>query len=399
MPDSSLSPQAPQPSQNQQGSQNLNTNAPEPELEFGSSAPAAPQPVTPAAPANAGTDITLTAEEQAKVDAFVGKIDLTDSAGVLSYGVGSQRKVSDFSERALDGVRGRDLGEIGTDIDNLVVTLKNFDPQNSEDKGFFSGLFRKGKSRVDSLKARYNEVEKNVNEIAEVLENHQRTLLKDISMLDQMYDLNVTYYKELSMYIIAGKKKLEQVRATDLPAVQAKAAETGLASDAQAARDLAQMCDRFEKRIYDLELTRQISLQTAPQIRMIQSSDQVMAEKIQSTVVNTIPLWKNQMVIALGVEHTTQAAAAQREVTDMTNELLKKNADRLKVATVESAKEAERGIVDIETLQHTNEQLISTLDEVARIQTEGSQKRRQAEQELEKIEGELKTKLLEVSRS
>lgn len=218
-------------------------------------------------------------------------------------------------------------------------------------------------------------------------------------MLDQMYDLNVAYYKELSMYIIAGKEKLQQVRATDLPAAQAKAAETGLATDAQAARDLAQMCDRFEKRIYDLELTRQISLQTAPQIRMIQSSDQVMAEKIQSTVVNTIPLWKNQMVIALGVEHATQAAAAQREVTDMTNELLKKNADRLKVATVESAKEAERGIVDIETLRHTNEQLISTLDDVARVQAEGSQKRRQAEQELEKIEGELKTKLLEVSRN
>ncbi|MFC2706124.1 MAG: toxic anion resistance protein, partial [Olsenella profusa] len=302
------------------------------------------------------------------------------------------------SERALSGVRGRDLGEVGDDVTSLIVTLKNFSPDQGEAKGIRS-LFRKAKGSLDALKARYSEVEKNVRAIAEVLEGHQRTLIKDIALLDQLYALNEAYFKELTMYVVAGKEKLEQVRTGELAALQAKARESGLAEDAQAARDLAQKCDRFEKRIFDLELTRQVALQTAPQIRLVQSSDAVMAEKIQSTVVNTIPLWKNQMVIALGIEHATQAARAQREVADMTNQLLKRNADQLKVATVESAREAERGVVDIETLRHTNEQLISTLDEVARVQSEGRERRRQAEAELTKIEGELKAKLLEASQA
>ena len=323
---------------------------------------------------------------------------MSDTAGVLAYGVGSQRKVSEFSERALSGVRGRDLGEVGDDVTSLIVTLKNFSPDQGEAKGIRS-LFRKAKGSLDALKARYSEVEKNVRAIAEVLEGHQRTLIKDIALLDQLYALNEAYFKELTMYVVAGKEKLEQVRTGELAALQAKARESGLAEDAQAARDLAQKCDRFEKRIFDLELTRQVALQTAPQIRLVQSSDAVMAEKIQSTVVNTIPLWKNQMVIALGIEHATQAARAQREVADMTNQLLKRNADQLKVATVESAREAERGVVDIETLRHTNEQLISTLDEVARVQSEGRERRRQAEAELTKIEGELKAKLLEASQA
>ncbi len=341
---------------------------------------------------------TLTPQEREQVSAFVEKIDVSDTAGVLAYGVGSQRKVSEFSERALSGVRGRDLGEVGDDVTSLIVTLKNFSPDQGEAKGIRS-LFRKAKGSLDALKARYSEVEKNVRAIAEVLEGHQRTLIKDIALLDQLYALNEAYFKELTMYVVAGKEKLEQVRTGELAALQAKARESGLAEDAQAARDLAQKCDRFEKRIFDLELTRQVALQTAPQIRLVQSSDAVMAEKIQSTVVNTIPLWKNQMVIALGIEHATQAARAQREVADMTNQLLKRNADQLKVATVESAREAERGVVDIETLRHTNEQLISTLDEVARVQSEGRERRRQAEAELTKIEGELKAKLLEASQA
>lgn len=380
------------------GMQDLGMEAPEPQLEFGDLAPQAPEPSPIIEPAPTDAPATLTPQEREQVSAFVEKIDVSDTAGVLAYGVGSQRKVSEFSERALSGVRGRDLGEVGDDVTSLIVTLKNFSPDQGEAKGIRS-LFRKAKGSLDALKARYSEVEKNVRAIAEVLEGHQRTLIKDIALLDQLYALNEAYFKELTMYVVAGKEKLEQVRTGELAALQAKARESGLAEDAQAARDLAQKCDRFEKRIFDLELTRQVALQTAPQIRLVQSSDAVMAEKIQSTVVNTIPLWKNQMVIALGIEHATQAARAQREVADMTNQLLKRNADQLKVATVESAREAERGVVDIETLRHTNEQLISTLDEVARVQSEGRERRRQAEAELTKIEGELKAKLLEASQA
>ncbi|ERL08709.1 toxic anion resistance protein [Olsenella profusa] len=380
------------------GMQDLGMEAPEPQLEFGDLAPQAPEPSPITEPAPTDAAATLTSQEREQVSAFVEKIDVSDTAGVLAYGVGSQRKVSEFSERALSGVRGRDLGEVGDDVTSLIVTLKNFSPDQEEAKGIRS-LFRKAKGSLDALKARYSEVEKNVRAIAEVLEGHQRTLIKDIALLDQLYALNEAYFKELTMYVVAGKEKLEQVRTGELATLQAKARESGLAEDAQAARDLAQKCDRFEKRVFDLELTRQVALQTAPQIRLVQSSDAVMAEKIQSTVVNTIPLWKNQMVIALGIEHATQAARAQREVADMTNQLLKRNADQLKVATVESAREAERGVVDIETLRHTNEQLISTLDEVARVQSEGRERRRQAEAELTKIEGELKAKLLEASQA
>lgn len=377
--------------------QDFDMDIPEPELEFGDPKPSTSDPAPAATPAPADNAQSLSPAEREKVEAFVEKIDITDTAGVLSYGVGSQRKVSEFSERALAGVRNNDLGEIGNDISSLIVTLKDFDPDQQEKSGPLS-IFRKAKNSIEALRTRYTAVEKNVREISDTLEGHQRTLLKDIATLDQLYALNEAYFKELTMYVVAGKEKLEQVRSGELAQLQAKAAQTGLAEDAQAARDLAQKCDRFEKRIYDLELTRQVALQTAPQIRMVQNSDAVMAEKIQSTVVNTIPLWKNQMVIALGIEHATQAARAQREVADMTNELLKKNADKLKVATVDAAREAERGVVDIETLKHTNEQLISTLDEVKRVQAEGREKRRQAEGELTQIEEELKAKLLEASQ-
>lgn len=378
--------------------QDFDMDIPEPELEFGDPKPSTPEPSPAATPAPADDAAqSLSPADRKKVEAFVEKIDITDTAGVLSYGVGSQRKVSEFSERALTGVRNNDLGEIGNDISSLIVTLKDFDPDKQEKSGPLA-IFHKAKNNLEALRTRYTAVEKNVREISDTLEGHQRTLLKDIATLDQLYALNEAYFKELTMYVVAGKEKLEQVRGSELAQLQAKAAQTGLSEDAQAARDLAQKCDRFEKRIYDLELTRQVALQTAPQIRMVQNSDAVMAEKIQSTVVNTIPLWKNQMVIALGIEHATQAAHAQREVADMTNELLKKNADKLKVATVDAAREAERGVVDIETLKHTNEQLISTLDEVKRVQAEGREKRRQAEGELAQIEGELKAKLLEASR-
>ncbi len=378
--------------------QDFDIDIPEPELEFGDPKPSTsdPAPATTPVPAEDASQ-SLSPAEREKVESFLEKIDITDTAGVLSYGVGSQRKVSEFSERALAGVRNNDLGEIGNDISSLIVTLKDFDPDKQEKSGPLA-IFHKAKNNLEALRTRYTAVEKNVREISDTLEGHQRTLLKDIATLDQLYALNEAYFKELTMYVVAGKEKLEQVRSGELAQLQAKAAQTGLAEDAQAARDLAQKCDRFEKRIYDLELTRQVALQTAPQIRMVQNSDAVMAEKIQSTVVNTIPLWKNQMVIALGIEHATQAARAQREVADMTNELLKKNADKLKVATVDAAREAERGVVDIETLKHTNEQLISTLDEVKRVQAEGREKRRQAEGELTQIEEELKAKLLEASR-
>lgn len=342
-------------------------------------------------------DSMLNEEEKKMVEAFAAQIDLHNSGAILQYGVGTQKKMADFSERALENVRTKDMGEVGDMIAGLVTELKSFDAEE-ESKGLF-GLFKKSENKLNALKAKYNKVENNVNDIVKVLEGHQIQLLKDVEVLDRMYAMNLAYFKELSMYILAGKKKLMEVRNTQLKELQNKATVSGLPEDAQAAKDLANLCDRFEKKIYDLELTRTVSVQTAPQIRMVQQSDTVMAEKIQSTIVNTIPLWKNQMVIAIGVEHSTQAAKAQREVTDMTNALLKKNADALKVATIESAKEAERGIVDMETLKHTNQTLITTLDEVLKIQTEGKEKRRAAESELADMENQLKGKLLEMSRA
>jgi len=345
----------------------------------------------------AWNDSMLTPEERQQVDAFAEQIDLRNSGAVLHYGVGTQKKMADFSERALNNVRTKDMGEVGNMIAGLVTELKSFDA-GEESKGFL-GFFKKGENKMSVMKAKYNKVETNVNEIVKVLENHQIQLMKDIDVLDRMYEMNLIYFKELSMYILAGKKKLQQVRANELPQLQQRAQKSGLPEDAQAARDLADLCERFEKKLYDLELTRTVSVQTAPQIRMVQNADTLMAEKIQSTIVNTIPLWKSQMVIAIGVEHSAQAARAQREVTDMTNELLKKNADALKLATIESAKESERGIVDMETLKHTNETLITTLDEVMKIQDEGRQKRRTAEAELADMENQLKHKMLELSRA
>ena len=338
-------------------------------------------------------DSMLSEEEKAMVESFVQQIDLTNSTMVLQYGAGTQKKMADFSETALDNVKSKDLGEIGTLLSDVVTELKDFDEE--ETKGFL-GLFKKGANKLESMKAKYAKAEANVNEIVQVLEGHQVQLLKDVAVLDKMYELNLTYYKELTMYILAGKKKLQEVRATQLKELMAKAEATGLAEDAQAAKDLDDMCNRFEKKIYDLELTRQIAMQTAPQIRLVQSSNTIMVEKIQSTLVNTIPLWKSQMVIALGVEHSIQAAEAQRQVTDVTNELLKKNAEKLKIASVETAEEAERGVVDMETLKVTNESLISTLDEVMRIQEEGRAKRKEAEAEMLRMENELKQKLLEI---
>lgn len=341
-------------------------------------------------------DSMLSEQEKQMVDTFVEQIDLKNTGAILQYGVGTQKKMADFSEKALDNVKTKDMGEVGDMIAGLVTELKSFDAVE-ESKGLF-GLFKKTENKLTALKAKYNKVETNVNDIVKVLEGHQIQLMKDAEILDRMYDMNLSYFKELSMYIIAGKKKLQQIRSNELVELQQKAAMSGLPEDAQMAKELADMCDRFEKKVYDLELTRTVSLQTAPQIRMVQNSNTVMAEKIQSTIVNTIPLWKNQMVIAIGVEHSAQAARAQREVTDMTNDLLKKNADALKLATVESAKESERGIVDMETLKHTNETLISTLDEVMRIQVEGKEKRRAAEAELADMENQLKMKLLQMSQ-
>ena len=341
-------------------------------------------------------DSMLTQEERQQVDAFAEQIDLRNSGAVLHYGVGTQKKLADFSERALNNVRTKDMGEVGNMIASLVTELRSFDAEE-ESKGFL-GFLKKGENKVSMMKAKYNKVETNVNQIVKVLENHQIQLMKDIDVLDRMYEMNLMYFKELTMYILAGKKKLQQVRTTELPALQQKAQSSGLPEDAQAARDLADLCERFEKKLYDLELTRTVSVQTAPQIRMVQNADTLMAEKIQSTIVNTIPLWKSQMVIAIGVEHSAQAARAQREVTDMTNALLRKNADALKMATIESAKESERGIVDLETLKHTNETLITTLDEVMKIQSEGREKRRAAEAELTDMENQLKHKMLEISR-
>ena len=336
----------------------------------------------------------LTPEELQMVNEFSQKIDLHNSQAILQYGVGTQKKMADFSEAALNNVRTKDLGEVGNMLSSLVIDLKSFDV-TEQDKGF-KGLFKKSSNKITSMKAKYDKAEVNVNNVCTALENHQVTLMKDIALLDKMYAVNLTYFKELSMYILAGKKKLEEVRNGELAAAVAKANASNLPEDAQAAKDLQSMCDRFEKKVHDLELTRMISIQTAPQIRMVQNNDTLMAEKIQSTIVNTIPLWKSQMVLALGIEHSAQAAKAQREVTDMTNELLRKNADILKTATIDTAKESERGIVDLETLKHTNESLISTFDEVLKIQTEGREKRRNAEAEMQRMEDELKKKLLEI---
>lgn len=339
----------------------------------------------------------LSEEELKQVDAFVDQIDITNSQAIMNYGAGTQKKMADFSEKAIDNVRTKDMGQIGDMITSLVTQLKDFEV-DEQDKGFF-GMFKKSANKVTAIKAKYSKVETNVETISNELEKHQIQLMKDVQLLDRMYDMNLNYFKELSMYILAGKKKLQKVRENELVELQKKAEASGLPEDAQAAKDLAAQCDRFEKKIYDLELTRTIAMQTGPQIRMVQNSDTMMAEKIQSTIVNTIPLWKNQMVIAIGVEHATQAAKAEREVNDMTNELLKKNADALKVATIAATKESERGIVDLETLKHTNETLISTLDEVLKIQTEGKEKRRAAEAELAGIEGQLKEKLLQAAKS
>lgn len=336
----------------------------------------------------------LTPEEKKMVADFAAKIDLRSSNAILQYGAGAQKKIADFSESALENVKTKDLGEVGDMLAGVVTELKSFD-EEEEEKGIF-GFFKKGGNKLANMKAKYDKAEVNVNRICDALEGHQIQLMKDIAMLDKMYELNTTYFKELSMYIAAGKKKLQDVATTELPELEAKAARSGLPEDAQAVNDLNALCNRFEKKIHDLELTRTISLQIAPQIRLVQSNDTVMSEKIQSTLVNTIPLWKSQMVLAIGVENSSRAAKAQREVTDMTNELLRKNAEKLKLATVETAKESERGIVDIETLKATNESLISTLDEVMKIQQEGKEKRRTAEAELNRIENELKQKLLEI---
>ncbi len=338
----------------------------------------------------------LTEEEQKQVDDIASKLDVKDAAAVMAFGAGTQQKMAEFSERTLESVKTKDMGEVGDMITNLIGELKNFDVDEN-DKGLFA-FFKKGANKLQNMKTKYSKVETNVKTIQNELEKRQVVLLKDVDLLNKLYDLNLKYFKELSLYILGGKKKLEEIRNGELVEAQKKAAESGLPEDAQKAKDIAAQCDRLEKKLYDLELSKTIALQTGPQIRMVQSSDTAMAEKIQSTIVNTIPLWKNQMVIAIGIEHSSQAAKAEREVNDMTNALLRKNADALKVATIESAKESERGIVDIETLKHTNEQLISTLDEVLRIQEEGKQKRAAAEVELGNIENELKQKLLEASR-
>ena len=339
-------------------------------------------------------DKLLTEQEKKAVEEFSKKIDITDTNMVLQYGAAAQKSVAGFSENALSNVRSKDLGEVGADLSELVVQLKGFG--SGEEKKGLAGLFRKAGNKIESMKAQYGKVEANVDRIAQSLEKHQITLMKDIAMFDQMYELNLKYYKELTMYILAGKKRLEEVRAGELEELRVKAEKTGLAEDAQAYNDMVNLCNRFEKKLHDLELTRMISVQMGPQTRLLQNNDTQMVEKIQSSLVNTIPLWKSQMVLALGMEHSRQATAAQNAVTEMTNQLLRKNADTLKMGTIATAKEAERSIVDIETLQHTNQQLISTLDEVMNIQKEGAEKRKAAEVELGRIEGELKQKLLEL---
>ena len=341
--------------------------------------------------------IVLSEAEQKVVAEFAKQIDVTNANQVLMYGAAAQQNIASFSENALNNVRNKDLGEIGDALSGLVVELRTLDfDGDDEEKGFFAKLFRKGRNQLEELKAQYTEVEGNVDKITAVLEQHQIALMKDVAMLDEMYALNLQYYKELSMYIIAGRKRLEEVRATDVEALRRKAAASGSAEDAQAYNDLVNMCDRFEKKLHDLELSRTVSLQMGPQTRMLQNNDVMMVEKIQSSLVKTIPLWKSQMVLALGLENARRATEAQAAVSEMTNELLKRNADKLKQGSVEIAKEAERSIIDIETLQYTNEQLIATLDEVMQIQRDGAVKRQEAEAELRRIEGELKAKLMEL---
>ncbi len=366
---------------------------------------AALEPEKPVAhtPVDYGTELAdiktksdLTPEEQKVVDSYVQQIDLNNTQLVIQYGAGAQKKIADFSEGALNSVRTKDMGEIGELLTGLVAELKGFNTE--EEKKGFLGLFKKGQAKVNDLVARYDKTENNVNKVVKIMEGHQVTLLKDVAMLDKMYETNLTYYKNLTLYIIAGKEKLAIAKQQELPKLLKKAEETGLPEDSQAASDYAAMIERFEKKIYDLELTRNISMQMAPQIRLIQNNDTMMSEKIQSTLVNTIPLWKSQMVIAIGLNHSTEAAKAQKDVTDMTNELLKKNAEALKIATVASAKEAERGIVDIETLTHTNQTLIDTLNEVVQIQADGRTKRAEAEKELSRIETEMHNKLIELSK-
>ena len=339
--------------------------------------------------------VKLSPEEERMVEEFASKIDIGNSQAILSYGVGSQKKIADFSENALERVRTKDLGEIGDMLAGVVGEIRSLESED-EEKGLF-GLFKKTGNKLANMKAKYDKVETNVNNIAKVLEDHQVTLMKDVLMLDKMYELNMNYYKELSMYILAGKKRLERANNIELPALIKKADESGLPEDTQKAKDFSQMINRFEKKIYDLELTKTVSLQMAPQIRLIQNNDSMMSDKIQSTIVNTIPLWKNQIVIAIGLKHSSDAAKAQKAVSDMTNELLKKNAEILKTATIETAKESERGIIDIETLKNTNKTLISTFDEVIKIQDEGRKKRKEAEAELKNIENEMRAKLLEIS--
>ena len=364
-----------------------------PQLVLGNEAPAAPEPEKKVEPVKIDESM-LTEAERKMVDDFSKKIDIGDSQMVLQYGAAAQKSVASFSESALNAVRTKDLGEVGDTLSNLVVELKGFGEE--EEKGGIFGFFKKTSNKLEVMKAQYGKAEANVEKIARSLEQHQVTLMKDIAMFDQMYELNLKYYKELTMYIIAGKKRLEEVKATQLEELRKKAEATGAAEDAQAYNDLVQMCNRFEKKLHDLELTRMVSIQMGPQTRMLQNNDTLMVEKIQSSLVNTIPLWKSQMVLALGLENSRKATAAQTAVTNATNELLKRNADMLKMGTIATAKEAERSIIDIETLQHTNQQLISTLDEVIQIQKDGAQKRREAEVELGRIEGELKQKLMEL---
>lgn len=351
--------------------------------------------VVEAAKPESAPQIKLSPEEERVVEEFSSKIDISNSQAVLTYGVGSQKKIAEFSENALERVKTKDLGEIGDMLAGVVGEIRSLEI-DEEDKGFF-GFFKKSGNKLANMKAKYDKVEVNVNNISKALEDHQVTLMKDVLMLDKMYELNMNYYKELSMYIMAGKKRLERANNIELPELIKKADESGLPEDTQKAKDFSQMINRFEKKIHDLELTKTVSLQMAPQIRLIQNNDSMMSDKIQSTIVNTIPLWKNQMVIAIGLKHSTDAAKAQAAVSDMTNELLKKNAETLKAATIETAKESERGIIDIETLKSTNKTLISTFDEVIKIQDEGRKKRKEAEVELKNIENEMRSKLLEIS--
>ena len=364
-----------------------------PELTLTPEAPTAPETEKKEVEPVKVDESMLTEQEKKAVDDFAKKIDITDTNLVLNYGVAAQKSVATFSENALSSVRNKDLGEVGETLSKLVVEVKGF---GQEEKKGFAGLFHKQKDKLELMRAQYGKAETSVNRIVSELEKHQVTLMKDIAMLDQMYELNLKYYKELTMYIIAGKKRLAEVRSGELEELRKKAEASGLAEDAQAYNDYAQKGERFEKKLHDLELTRMVSLQMGPQTRLLQNNDSLMVEKIQSSLVNTIPLWKSQMVLALGMEHSRQATAAQSAVAQTTNELLKKNADMLKMGTIATAKEAERSIVDIETLQHTNEQLVSTLDEVVNIQREGAQKRKEAEVELGRIEGELKQKLMEL---